>query len=1780
MLRQVWGAMLSRLSTRGRRRLERVRAADRPSLTVETLENRWVMATFVFDGVNTATLTFADNDVGDLTGNNLTATGVPAVDLTTLAGLTTLNIVGAAGTETFTFSNPLSIATYSVDAAVETTEVGGNIGSGSESFSVLGGNMQLIAGTTIDVANFTLGTATTINGNGTLLLTADNNISLNTVGNAGTLALFVVTSAAGVTLNGNVSVVNTFELNTPAITLGDDVVINANAIDFDAGATINGPHDLSITTNLSIDTPIIGNTTALGNLTIASKDNITITASIKAASVDLRSGTDGTGDITFKNAGILISADTQSYKAGNGPGGGAGAVIDFLTKAPSFAAADGTGTVASFRIEQDAAITSAKLPALAQFVSGANPTNYTLISRDAGVTINAGEGGAVSAAGGLLLISGKTAVVINDPINRAGGTIQLQSLDTVSQGAGAVLTADVLSARAGNGVNLGVASNVANTVAIQSTNGDVSYKSQGSFTLGQVAASTDYAGAAGLRTGVGNAKIEVVTVGATASQTAAAPITATGGLELLGPGIFQLATANNQVVTIASSATGAGTPQQVIFRDTSGNLEVGTVGGSNGLVATVGIALQSDTGSITQTKSITAPEIGVIAKTGIDLSTVTNNVANEISMKSTASGDIRFKNQNGVQIGSVGTGLGFGGVSGINAPGLFSLEIIDGTADVTQGAGRTITATSAEFLGPTDFLLATEVNAVGSLAAGDGGNGVPLSFSFRNNGNLQIATVDGTAGITSTGTVKLQSDAGNITQSGTGVISAPTLGVRAATGIDLSTATNKITTTIAAQTTAGDIRFKNQAGFDIGTVAAGGGFSGATGLQAAGLVSLEVTTAAETVTQSQAILAVEAELLGAGVTYNLAGNNDVDRLGANTGVLTFNDIDSLQINTVDAGGTPTVGVRTTGATLITASQAIDVNATADAGTTLTLTAGTSIGVANVVTVNSTTGTVLTAGTSITIGDSATVNSINGTALDAGTSITIGASALVNSVNGTTLDADTSITIGANTLVNSVNNTLVTADTTITVAAGVLINSVNATTVSAGTSLSTAATSLINSVAATLVTSGADMTIGGQVNGGTATLNAGNTLVTAATSAVTGNTSAVLTSGTDMNIAGTVTSKTGAASLTAGASLVTSGAVTAATNATLTSTTAMTITGLVTATAGAAALSSGADMIVATTITAGTTATLSSGASLAAAGAIASGAATALASAGAMVMGANITAGTAATLTSGTDMTVTGTITSGNNSNVTLTNGDQLVMAGSTVNAAGQFIQNGQGVVTLNLATINAAQQISFQEAVTVTGNSTLDNDNTNAVNVSLNDGLLVTGATLTINSKNSAQLFDTTELDGGTIAAGTAGVTIVSGGELIGNGTVPTTIVQNKSTLAPGVGAGLGVINVTGNLVLQAGSNLNLTFNGLDAASRDRVVLSAASTATVTGATLNADFSEFVLNVNDRFAIIEVAAGKLTPAFDGLNQNDRIFPNDDGPLGGLVIRYNEPAGGGADIVVQDIIRIRPADFVIPSVPVFFVPVPVQIAAPPVVFTTTFEVQDFGGGSLDLAQLRLRLEISELESIDSDKTVRQLLGSEDEPGVTIRASDLTKTLADVLSRARPGAYLIKIELIDQPREGEDRKSVRIRLQLTLDNQERIVRELVGRLDTIAKVVNFLRTLERAEKDVSQPSLQDLMQHAVPPVDVLVGALPAPVQFLQVGWAAIQSLAVDQPAAPPPAVLSPREAAIEQAFGEEPALEADPESDSLPLAAGLTLPLFAAASLSRSRRKKAGIAAGQA
>lgn len=158
------------------------------------------------------------------------------------------------------------------------------------------------------------------------------------------------------------------------------------------------------------------------NLTIGtfadlrSDDAVQIDGFIHAdESINLHSGLDGSGDLSFLSGGLDLHADEIALRAGSGDGLGL-ARVDARTNSPIFRGAAGGDTrPTSFIHQQDASIPDGEIALASQFgdaLGGDSPMTYLLESRDGFITIDDGA----HFTGADLTIDSATGTTVNAPV--------------------------------------------------------------------------------------------------------------------------------------------------------------------------------------------------------------------------------------------------------------------------------------------------------------------------------------------------------------------------------------------------------------------------------------------------------------------------------------------------------------------------------------------------------------------------------------------------------------------------------------------------------------------------------------------------------------------------------------------------------------------------------------------------------------------------------------------------------------------------------------------------------------------------------------------------------------------------------------------------------------------------------------------------------------------------------------------------------------------------------------------------------------------------------------------------------------------------------------------------------------------------------------------------------------------------------------------------------------------------------------------------------------------
>lgn len=331
-----------------------------------------------------------------------------------------------------------------------------------------------------------------------------------------------------------------------------------------------------------------------------------------------------------------------------------------------------------------------------------------------------------------------------------------------------------------------------------------------------------------------------------------------------------------------------------------GNATTGNITVSTSVAPTANtLSLNSGLGGISGTGSLSATNLAIRSLDSVLLNGVNavTNIAASIGGVGYADRNFEFANTGNLNIGSVD---GLNGIvsylsgSNVYPAGTIKLSGSGGFA-LTQSAGATIggAAFVADNFGS---VLLTEANPTGVIA----GN-VTGDFVYRSSNPIQISTVGGVAGITTTGKVRLQSDsAGGINQATSANIIAAGLALETAGSAYLNNSGNNVGI-VAADLSAGGGSFhlSNTGTLSVGTVTTDHAVTGITTSSRG--VNIENTGAlsiASAINAGNSAEMVNLDALGAASDLNISAN-----ITSGTGAL---DLSAGQ-NLVHAGGNISTG---------------------------------------------------------------------------------------------------------------------------------------------------------------------------------------------------------------------------------------------------------------------------------------------------------------------------------------------------------------------------------------------------------------------------------------------------------------------------------------------------------------------------------------------------------------------------------------------------------------------------------------------------------------------------------------------------------------------------------------------------------------------------------------------------------------------------------------------------------------------------------------------------------
>ncbi|MFO0800053.1 MAG: hypothetical protein U0804_21510 [Gemmataceae bacterium] len=548
-----------------------------------TLDTAATAASPVGVVVNAALLTRFAAEVGGVSRLNFLTTDAGAGSSTEIGGNVTttgnqtygdaVTVAGAAVTLFSSANGAISFNSTLSGAVADTTALTVNTG-GQTSFADDVGGTRLLSLTT-DAAG-----STTVGAGGPLVLvtTAGGQTFNDAVTVNGDAVRFESTNAGDVkfasALNGASAGASALTVTTAGTTtfgLGAGATTRLLSLTTDplgttvlgGSVTTNGTQfygdPVTVTPGTGVTTVTLSNTAAAGGpiqfggtitgasavpVVIQAAGNVVlggaVTLSAAGSAFTVQAGTSATGQVQFTTPNTLVRADSQTYRAGNGPGGLTTATVNLRATTPQLRNAGGTAAPVAFVMRQDESITDASLPAASQF-GGTFPRSVSLVSDDGSLTL-----ASTSIAGAQttdVLLSADGAVTLNTAVSAPTGTVRLNSVTgAVTQGAAGTISAAALGVRAATGVTLNAAPNAVGLVAIRSAAGVLAYATATSVTVGTVAADP--------RTGLFSLTSGLQTTGAAVDVSAAG----SGALDL---------TISGPVAGSAATATGGGGDDRV-----------------------------------------------------------------------------------------------------------------------------------------------------------------------------------------------------------------------------------------------------------------------------------------------------------------------------------------------------------------------------------------------------------------------------------------------------------------------------------------------------------------------------------------------------------------------------------------------------------------------------------------------------------------------------------------------------------------------------------------------------------------------------------------------------------------------------------------------------------------------------------------------------------------------------------------------------------------------------------------------------------------------------------------------------------------------------------------------------------------------------------------------------------------------------------------------------------------------------------------------------------------
>ena len=857
---------------------------------------------------------------------------------------------------------------------------------------------------------------------------------------ANTLGLTMVDSADGainVTAAGTVAATSVVSSTTNAdandITIEtsagdiDVTLVNAGTTDGDvflssAAGAVNGPGTNGTPDVSGEDIEIVASTgIGAGTLDI---DGVRLAATTVTGNIDI---IDNAGGLTIDSLNVDGAGGSTDGVSITGAGGG---FIILRTSSPMTVMNDITTASAG----------DVTLAALGAALGDSLDIQGDVSSQGGGVNLYAGDSIDI-AAGNIVSTTGAGAILVSAGTDFTGdAAANGNAAGNVDMGDGAFVNSDsgTITVRAPEGVALSIVDADADAMgAAGNVVVDADFDGPDAGLSDSSGAITDSTTGDGTPNVTGN---DVTLIG----PTGIGGSTATSDIDVAVGGLLDADSSGmNADLNVQAGENGNVGPALVLDAITAGGGEV-TIGARN-------------SGAVTQNGG------GSIIGTGLELRgagdfTLTSTTNAIDTLVGDFMGTLSFLDSDGYNIDNAGAI----GTLGLNSDGNnITLDTNTAGATIDQANSSPIQASGLELLNGTFDLTSNSDNDITTLAAS-----TTFDFVYREGSTstgFVVGAVGGTVGITTTGEVQLNAQAGTVTQSD--IITADDLELRGGGSFLLDDANNNITNFFAVRTGAGDVSFTNVGAIDVNSVGGTDGITRTGGdvqLTAGGAGTVTINQAialgggdlginsSGAVTQFAAIGGGGLQLVGTGpFTLQDPGNAFTTLAASTTGAaLPYRDSNALIIGTVDLtaiGGVSVSGVNTGGNEFALRTGGNVTQTAAASGSNLQVVSGGTVNLSNggnafaIVAVDGTTGATYRDTNAVTVG---TVNTTVGVTTNSGTaSVTSGGvltltdpvtassgNVVLNSisanitgaalVSGNALDADAATGININTAVAS------------------------------------------------------------------------------------------------------------------------------------------------------------------------------------------------------------------------------------------------------------------------------------------------------------------------------------------------------------------------------------------------------------------------------------------------------------------------------------------------------------------------------------------------------------------------------------------------------------------------------------------------------------------------------------------------------------------------------------------------------------------------------------------